>query len=77
MSNQTTNRLIEQIESLPVDERIRVADSVLKSLNSVDQETEDEWITEAENRLRDLKSGKVKSIPGDEVFEKIQKRFSK
>ena len=77
MSNQTTNRLIEQIESLPVDERIRVADSVLKSLNSVDQETEDEWITEAENRLRDLKSGKVKSIPGEEVFEKIQKRFSK
>jgi len=77
MSNQTTNRLIEQIESLPVDERIRVADSVLKSLNSVDQETEDEWITEAENRLRDLKSGKVKSIPGEEVFEKIQERFSK
>lgn len=75
MNNQTTNRLIEQIESLPVDERIRVADSVLKTLNPVDQQIEDEWIAVAEHRLRDLKSGNVTSVPGDEVFDRIQKRF--
>ncbi len=77
MSDKTTNRLIDEIESLPVEERIRVADSVLKTLNPVDQEIEGQWITEAENRLNEMKSGKVSPVPGDEVFEKIQKRFSK
>jgi putative addiction module component (TIGR02574 family) len=76
MSELTTNRLIEQIESLPVDDRIRVVDSVLKTLNPVDQEIEDDWIEVAENRLRDLKSGNVISIPGEDVFERVQKRFS-
>jgi len=77
MSDQTTNKLIKEIESLPVDERIRIADSVLKTLNPVDQDLENQWIAEAETRLSDLKSGKVSPIPGDEVFERIQKRFSK
>lgn len=76
MSDRTTNRLIKEIESLPIDERIRVADSVLKTLNPVDQEIEDQWIEVAENRLLDLKSGKTSPIPGDDVFERIQKRFS-
>jgi len=77
MSNQTTNKLIKEIESLPVDERIRIADSVLKTLNKIDQDIEDQWIAEAETRLSEMKSGKVSPIPGDKVFERIQKRFSK
>ncbi len=76
MSDRTTNRLIEEIESLPVDERIRVADSALKSLNPIDREIEDVWIETAERRLRELKSGNVTTIPIDEVFDKVRKRFS-
>lgn len=77
MSDQATNKLIEKIESLPVDERIRVADSVLQSLNTTNREIEDAWIETAENRLRELKTGKVTSIPEEEVFDKIRKRLSK
>ncbi|MGM0460493.1 MAG: addiction module protein [Bacteroidota bacterium] len=77
MSNRTTKKLIEEIESLPVEERIRVADSALKSLNPIDQEIEDVWIETAERRLRELKSGNVTTIPSDEVFNKIKERFSK
>jgi len=76
MSDRTTKRLIREIESLPVDERILVADSVLKTLNPVDQDIEDQWIAVAETRLNEMKSGKIQPIPGDEVFEKIQNRFS-
>lgn len=76
MSDLTTKRLIKEIESLPIEERARVADSVLKTLNPVDQEIEKQWIDIAEKRLKDLESGKVKSIPGEEVFKKIQRRFS-
>lgn len=76
MSDLTTKRLIKEIESLPIEERARVADSVLKTLNPVDQEIEKQWIDIAEKRLKDLESEKVKSIPGEEVFKKIQRRFS-
>lgn len=77
MSETTTKRLIEEIESLPIEERAMVAESVLKSLNPVNQQIEDQWMEVAERRLQELKSEKVKSIPGEKVFEKIQKRFSK
>lgn len=76
MSDNTTKRLIEEIESLPVDERIRVADSVLQSLNTTNREIEDVWIETAENRLRELKSGKVTPISEEQVFDKIKKQFS-
>lgn len=77
MSESSTKKLIEEIESLPVEERARVADSVLKSLNPIDSEIEKKWMQTAERRLEEIQSGKVDSIPGEKVFEKIQERFSK
>ncbi len=77
MGNLTTKKLIEEIESLPVEDRVLVADSVLKSLNPVDQGIEKKWIEVAEKRLDELKSGEIKGISGEKVFGKIQKRFSK
>lgn len=77
MSEASTKKLIEEIESLPIEERARVADSVLKSLNPVDSEIEKKWIQTAEKRLKEIQTGKVDTIPGEKVFEKIQNRFSK
>jgi putative addiction module component (TIGR02574 family) len=76
MSKKTTKKLIREIEFLPVEERAVIAESVLKSLNPVDKQIEDQWLAVAERRLQELKSNKVKSIPGKKVFERIQKRFS-
>jgi putative addiction module component (TIGR02574 family) len=76
MSEITTKRLIQEIDSLPADERALVADYVLKSLNPVDSGIEKKWIEVAERRLKELKTNKVKGISGDEVFDRIQKRFS-
>jgi putative addiction module component (TIGR02574 family) len=77
MSESSTKKLIKEIESLPVEERAKVADSVLKSLNPIDSEIEKKWIQTAERRLEEIKTGKVNLISGEKVFEKIQKRFSK
>ncbi len=76
MSDITTKKLIEEIESLPVEDRVLVADSVLKSLNPADEEIEKKWIEVAEKRLNELKTGKVKGISGEEVFEKIHRLYS-
>ncbi|MCL5029482.1 MAG: addiction module protein [Bacteroidetes bacterium] len=71
-----TKKLIDEVISLPVEERALIADSILRSLNPVESDIDKKWIKIAKERLKELKSGKVKSIPGDEVFNKIRQRYS-
>ncbi len=69
--------IIQEASSLPVEERAFVVDSLLKSLNPPDADIEKEWIAVAKNRLAELRSGRMKAVPGDEVFAKIRQRFEK
>ena len=69
--------IIEEAECLPVEERVIVIDSLLRTLNSPLAEVEFEWLRVAKRRLAELRSGQVKTIPGDEVFAKIRNRFEK
>ena len=70
-----TKDLIEEASSLPVEERALVVDSLLRSLNQPQSENDKKWGIVAQRRLAEMRSGKVKPIPGDQVFEKIWKRF--
>ena len=72
-----TKEIIEEIVSLPVEERALVVDSLLRSLNSPEPEIDAEWAKESNRRLEELRSGKVRSIPGDEVFSRVFDRFEK
>jgi len=67
--------IIREVESLPVEKRIFIVDVLLKSLNPPDAEIEEAWLLVAKRRLLELRSGKVKPIPGEEVFGKIRDRF--
>lgn len=71
----TFEELIAEAVSLPFDMRAQMADVLLRSLNSADAEVEEAWAVEAERRLQEVRSGKVKTIPGDEVEARIRKRF--
>ena len=73
----TTKKILEEALSLPVEERALIADSLLRSLNTPNTGIDEKWTAVAKRRLQELRSGKVKPIPGDEVFEKALKRFSK
>ncbi len=70
-------KLIDEVLSLPVEERARIANTLLESLNVPNPAIDKKWAEVAKRRLEELRSGKVKPIPGEEVFEKVQKRFSK
>jgi putative addiction module component (TIGR02574 family) len=72
-----TGELIEEALSLPVEERALIADSLLRSLNMPDTSIDAQWLEVARRRLQELRSGKVKPIPGDEVFAKVLKRLAK
>ncbi|OHB62873.1 MAG: addiction module protein [Planctomycetes bacterium RBG_13_62_9] len=71
----TMKELIDEVVSLPVEERAIVADSILRSLNPPESDIDHKWAQVAQRRLAELRSGKVKPIPGEQVFAKVWKRF--
>lgn len=72
-----TKQLIDKAVSLPVEKRALVIDSLLRSLNQPESEIDKIWAKEAKRRLNELRSGRVKAIPGEEVFKKVWDRFEK
>lgn len=73
----TTKELIDEVVSLPVEERAAVVDSILRSLNPPESEVDRKWARVTQRRLAELRSGAVKPIPGEQVFAKIRKRFER
>ncbi len=72
----STAEIIHEAESLPVEERTVIVDSLLRSLNPPDPEIDRKWAAVAERRLEELRSGRAKPIPGEEVFAKVRQRFA-
>lgn len=73
----TAAQIIREAESLPVEERTLVVESLLRSLNRPDPDKDKEWLVVAKRRLDELRSGKVAAVPGDEVFAKLRERFAR
>jgi len=70
-------RLIDEASLLPVEERIFVVDSLLRTLNSVNDEIGAAWVAVAERRREELRSGRVQGIPAEEVFEEARRLVEK
>ena len=66
-----SQEIFDEAVSLPVEIRTQLVDKLLRSLHPVQKEIDELWAAEAEKRVEEIKSGKVKTIPGDEVFKKI------
>jgi len=71
-----TDELMSIADSLPVDIKTKLIDKLLNSLNPTSKEIDELWKTEAERRVEEIKNGKVKPIPGEEVFKEIRKKMS-
>ena len=70
-----SDELIREVESLPVDERLKVVDALLRSLNPPDPEIDRLWIAEARRRLDEIRWGEVQTVDGVEVMLKASERF--
>lgn len=71
-------RVIEQALSLPADLRLNLIEMLMLSLNlPLNDEVDRLWVEEAERRLTQIDEGKVKLIPGDEVFARIRAKYEK
>jgi putative addiction module component (TIGR02574 family) len=68
-----SERVLSEVMSLPPDARALLADKLLHSLDTPDREEIDIlWAEEAERRVRQIQSGEVIPIPGEEVFKEIR-----
>lgn len=70
-----TDELFEEAVLLPVDIRTQLVDKLLQSLHPTQREIDKLWAVEAEKRVEEIRSGKVATIPGEEVFKKIRNRL--
>lgn len=72
-----TQDLIDKAISLPIEERALLVDTLLRSMNPADKINDKKWALLAVKRLEELKTGQVKGVPGEEVFQKLWNRFEK
>ena len=67
-------RLLEAAMKLPDAERAELAAILADSIGDghSDEEIEAAWVAEAKRRLEDIRSGKSKTIPWEEVDRKLR-----
>ena len=75
-------RTIEDIESeiraLSADDRMHLLRDLIADLDGgIDKDVEKAWLDEAERRYRELKEGKVESVPAEDVFARARARLNK
>ena len=65
--------ITEAVLALPSDARALLADRLVESLDPItDEDVRASWVAEAARRLDEVRSGKVKTIPADEVLARIR-----
>lgn len=72
--NATLKHLAQEAMQLTPEQRAELADFLVESLNSAQpDELQQLWIAEASKRLAEIRSGKVKTIPGEEVLAEARR----
>jgi putative addiction module component (TIGR02574 family) len=64
----SVSEVIEQALELKTNERFRVVDEILKSLDKPDIEIDSIWADEAERRLSAFRQGKLATVSEEEFF---------
>ena len=60
--------LVDSVLQLPPNERARLLDVIVTSLDRPDSQIDNIWLDEAQKRLEAFKSGKTKGIPARDVL---------
>ncbi len=62
-------QLLEEALKLNPEDRLKLVESLLKSLDEPDKKLDEIWVREAEKRLKAYREGKLEGIPIEEVFK--------
>jgi putative addiction module component (TIGR02574 family) len=68
-----TKAVLEAALKLPPEEREELVDELSASLDVSD--LGEYWEAEIKRRIEDVDAGRVKTVPADEVFARLEQRF--
>ena len=58
--------------ALPPEARVMLAEDLVASLESSQEEIDAAWRLEIERRVKEIKQGKVQLIPGEQVMSELR-----
>jgi putative addiction module component (TIGR02574 family) len=65
-----------KIRSLSVEDKTELLRALIDELDGpADADAERAWLLEAQRRQREIRDGKVKTVPGERVFENVLARL--
>ena len=74
----SVEQLTDEALALPSEARALLADRLVESLDPAeDGYIHRLWVTEAQRRLDDVRSGRVKTIPGEEGLAQVRQSLAK
>ena len=76
--NMTVEQIAEEALSLPSEARALLADRLVESLDPAeDGAIRQLWAAEALRRRDEVRSGRVKTIPGDEALARVRRAVAR
>lgn len=74
----TLEQIVHEAMQLSPAQRAELADFLVESLETTPpDEIQKLWLDEANKRLAEVRAGKVKTVPGDEVLAEARRRLTK
>ena len=71
----TLDSLFAEALALPDDTRLQLVERLIPTIQS-EPSLEEEQIQEVHRRMDDVRSGRVKTIPGEQVFREIEQSLA-
>ncbi len=76
MRIQSIEKVTQEALGLPLDERAKLARILIDSIGEgSEEEVSAAWDIELQERVRDIREGKVQGIPAEEVFRKLEAKY--
>ena len=69
----TLEELKATVSGLPVPERAELVHYLLRTLEAPDEGAASEWLALAEQRMNDVRAGRVVGIPAEEVIQSLRR----
>lgn len=76
MTALTQQQLFDEVETLPIELKTKMIDTLLASISPIKKSIDDLWIDEVIKRKKQIDSGEVTPIDGEEVFKKLHLKLN-
>lgn len=73
----STDEIIREATALPAGERAQIVDALLQSMHNPDPDIAQQWLQVAVERRKDIDEGRARAVPGEEVFQKVNRRLGR